>query len=649
MASRPVSNPRVLLVQMPWARPDLPSIALGILEQICDEINVKHTCFYFNMDVAASIGHGVAEMFADNRALFGLSEHLFAANVFGPESISSDDFLEAFVNSSNLPPPLCDLEWLRALRDERLPELLESMVSRVVAWKPTVVGFSATFNQVFAGLALAARLKRARPELLVICGGACFDGEMGIEYHRALPDVVDHIFMAEAETAFREFLHRLQSGVPTRDIPGVTWWSGEEVNLTAGHPLNDMNSSPMPTYDAYFLEGERIAQEYETPFSVDKLLFESSRGCWWGEKNHCVFCGLNPDLMEYRSKDIDRIIREIIELTSRYRMTRLMATDWIISRKQRGQIFLLLKQLGLDLDLFFETRADLTKEEIALMKEAGVTQIQPGIESFSTSLLQLMRKHTRGIRQIQFLRWCREVGVHPTYNLLAGFPGENPEWYAEMCGLIPRLRHLDPPRVNVIRVELHRFSPLFNRKSDFGINSYDIRADYRFNFPPGLVDLTKVGYFFDFTSRFLGDIDAYVAPLSKEVGRWINAHSGKSSPVYEYQIGRDFLSIIDTRNGRKELSVDNIERDILLLCDEVKSRRELARDLETKHAAAVSDGTLDRAVRKLLEQDLLIEDGELLLTLPISHRARSTEELRAIALGTGASNRNSQVAALVDV
>lgn len=32
------------------------------------------------------------------------------------------------------------------------------------------------------------------------------------------------------------------------------------------------------------------------------LVLEGARGCWWGEKHHCTFCGLNGSLMKFRSK-----------------------------------------------------------------------------------------------------------------------------------------------------------------------------------------------------------------------------------------------------------------------------------------------------------------------------------------------------------
>ena len=56
-----------------------------------------------------------------------------------------------------------------------------------------------------SSLALAARIKKANPDIMTIFGGACFDGEMGKEYHRSLPHVVDHVFLGEADESFQLF------------------------------------------------------------------------------------------------------------------------------------------------------------------------------------------------------------------------------------------------------------------------------------------------------------------------------------------------------------------------------------------------------------------------------------------------------------
>ncbi|HKE18333.1 MAG TPA: RiPP maturation radical SAM C-methyltransferase [Kofleriaceae bacterium] len=636
-------SPRILLAQMPWASTTRPSIALGILGQLCSEAEIEHRCIYLNMDTAAAVGARETEAFADDRGLFGLSEHLFACDLFGPRRLASDGFLESFCAAATHGPPLGDLDWLRRTRDRIIPQLLSRMAERVLAHEPTVVGFSAMFNQVMPILALAARLRRARPSLRIICGGASFDDEMGMEYHRALHDVIDHVFLAEAEDSFREFLARLVSGRSTAAIPGVTWWEDGEVRLIKGGPLADMNRSPTPDYAPYFAERARAERELGLQFALDRLPFESSRGCWWGEKNHCVFCGLNPEVLPFRAKSIERSMDEITALISRHQVTRLIATDWIVSREQRGELFRRLGERGYDVEIFYETRADMPKQEILLMAEAGVHRIQPGIESFSTPLLRHMRKHSQGIRQVQFLRWCREAGVHPLYHLLAGFPGEDPAWFAEMEQLVPRLRHLVPPRHNVFTIELHRFSPLFNRRAEFGIKSYDIRVDYRFNFPEGVVDLRKTGYFFDFESDMLGDVDSYLAPLRGAVGAWMAAHDRAEPPRCTYHVGPGFVGVVDTRDGNwREHSYVGVAADVLLLCDKISSRAALAEDLARRHRLA--DGQLDRVLDGLRRRDLLLVEGELLLTLPVSNRPRSTEWLRAHVLGAEADRPRKRLA-----
>jgi hypothetical protein len=206
----------IVLVQMPWATVMRPSIALGILKQLCAEESIEAPVLYPNLDLAAELGFDEAKKFSDDRMLFGLSEHLFAADLFGPAALDSDLYLQASFDASQF-------ERLQALRDTVVPAFLERTAQRILALEPDVVGFTATFNQAMPSLALAARLKHARPQLDIIVGGASFDGEMGPEYHRALPHVVDHVFIGEAEEPFREYLRRkrerIQSVAVSRTEP----------------------------------------------------------------------------------------------------------------------------------------------------------------------------------------------------------------------------------------------------------------------------------------------------------------------------------------------------------------------------------------------------------------------------------------------
>ncbi len=633
--------PKVLLLNMPWATGQRPSISLAILRQLCLDNSVAVQTFYPNLDCTAAVGFEVAGRFANERHLYGLSEHLFSVDMFGKEALESDAFLgtAARVMSEEADKTawkakFADLAYLKQLRDEIVPQFLDRILKRVLAAEPTIVGFTSTFNQVMSSLALAKRIKGCRPDIQVLAGGACFDAQMGQEYHRALPDVIDHVFMGEAEESFQEYLRRAKAGESTNGIPGVTDVVDGELKLIPGRPLADMNRSPMPDYDEFFSEKERMFNETGMVFNIEFMPFESSRGCWWGEKNQCTFCGINPDLMGFRSKDIDRVMREIVTLSARYGVIKLTATDWIISRWHCDELFRRLKDLDLDLEIFYELRADMKKSQIKLMKEAGVVMVQPGIESFSTPLLQLMKKGTSAIRHVQFLRWCKEIGIDASYNLLCGFPDEQPEWYLEMAKLIPRLRHLQPPINNLTPIEMHRFAPLYEKRESFGVDLHVQRPDYSFNFPAGQVDPLKITYFFGFHCSRIAPTETYMKVLQDAIEPWLGDRKAKDPPIYEYMIGAGFLRITDTRQGEgRYVHLRDLHQDVALLCDSIQSRKSLAQDLSARYPREVVDGTLDGVIDELVASDILMSEGNQLLTLPISRRVRTTEELRSYVLG----------------
>lgn len=628
---RPVKG---VLVSMPWATIIRPSLAVGILTRICEENNVPVLAMHTNLDMAARIGFDNAATLADDRMLYGLAEHFFACDLYGKDALDSEKFLKVLA-SLNPTGPFRRREYVRQLRDQIVPAFLDEMTERVLAEEPTFVGFSATFNQVMGSLALAKRLKTARPEITIIAGGACLDGEMGQEYHRALPGVLDHVFMGEAEESFREFLHRHRRGESTGGIPGVTWWDGAELQLVPGKPLQDMSKSPIPTYDAYFTQKRALHRAGKLSFEVESLPFESSRGCWWGQNSHCVFCGINDDVMAFREKDLDRIIEEMVALSSRYRVTKLTAADWIVSKRQRKQIFQRLADLDYDIECFYETRVDLPKDEVALMKAAGVVSIQPGIESLSTELLHLMGKGTSRIRVVQFLRWAKEYGIHLSYNILAGFPGEQAEWYREMADFVPNVVHLQPPVYNINFVEMHRFSPLFENRERFQVVDYEIRPDYLFNFPEGSVDLLKAGYFFNYRSDSLADRETYVDEVRKSFATWISRHEAPNPPRFEYRIGTGFTRVTDSRASGtpRFVDLDGLPQDLLLLCDQAMNLAKVKSLLAQKYPNEIAAGAFEQVLDTMTKGGLVLREGPMVLTLPIGYRPRSIAELQAHVFG----------------
>ena len=165
------------------------------------------------------------------------------------------------------------------------------------------------------------------------------------------------------------------------------------------------------------------------------LLYEGSRGCWWGEKHHCTFCGLNAQSMKFRAKSVEQVARELASLSSRYDSSRFRLVDNIIDLKYIENLFGKFAADRCDLDVFIETKSNLNRQQIRTLAVGGVKCMQPGLESLSQNQLRAMDKGVTPIQNIVCLKWSFYYRVVVSWNLLLGFPGETNEDYQRQIQL----------------------------------------------------------------------------------------------------------------------------------------------------------------------------------------------------------------------
>ena len=170
---------------------------------------------------------------------------------------------------------------------------------------------------------------------------------------------------------------------------------------------------------------------------------ETSRGCWWGQVQHCTFCGLNPLTMRFRSKSASRAIADFLRAHDEATGWRIYVVDNIVSRRYFTDVFPHLE--GANLDIFYETKSNLREQEVQQFARAGVRSIQPGIEGLGTEILALMKKGVKGYQNIELLKWCAIHRVHVVWFYLYGFPYEPTEAYLRCIAMMDRLTHLPPP------------------------------------------------------------------------------------------------------------------------------------------------------------------------------------------------------------
>ena len=496
-------------------------------------------------------------------------------------------------------------------------DLLDRLMAGVEWGALDLVGFSLTFQQTNASAALARRLKAAFPQLKIVIGGACCEGGMGQALLEEFP-WFDYAISGRAEHIIIPAVDAMLSGARLAAVPGLCW-RPDAGGVVANAPkavdvaLDDL---PVPDYDDYFTTRRALGLGH----SGARLLLETSVGCWWGEKHLCTFCGLNATSLAYRQKSGARVLAEIEELGERYRVSTFELVDNILPLDYFETLLPALAQRAHPLSFFAEVKTNLTKAQLALLRDAGFRFLQPGIESFDDHILTLMDKGCTGIGQVQYVKWCDELGIGSAYSMLVRNPGEVVEDYERMTEWIPSLVHLTPPFGDPGEIQLARFSPYFDHPERHGTTARRPQAIFAEVFPRTPPErLARMVFMFEFDHPGLDapGLAAARGRFARAVRRWRAVHQ---PALLTYRRGNDWLRITDVREsiwlGRKPSVSRTLLRgpqaEIYASMDRARRREDVRQAFRHLEATKV-DAFIDR----LVAQRLVLDDGKKVLALAI--------------------------------
>ena len=137
------------------------------------------------------------------------------------------------------------------------------------------------FHQTCASLAVTKRLKALPQPPIIVFGGANCEGEMGLQLLRSFP-WIDFVCCGESDISFPKLLdHIFRSGSM---VPGILE-QGKSTSVARSDAIQDLDALPYPDFDDYFaaLDSSKVGRE-----RAYHVVVETSRGCWWGAKHHCV-------------------------------------------------------------------------------------------------------------------------------------------------------------------------------------------------------------------------------------------------------------------------------------------------------------------------------------------------------------------------
>jgi len=554
------------------------------------------------------------ELICEKRALFG--EWLFSHLLFRDNPKRAEyprvfkPVFEQVARQSGQP-----IGFFEEMAARIAPQFLTGALTSVDWGRYRLVGFTSTFDQNVASLTMAKLIKDLYPDVTIVFRWANYDGEMGMEYFRAFP-FIDYVVVGEGEEVFPALVRRILEGESTNFPSGAAYREGDQIRLTRNPSLFSgfANTGP-PDYDDYY---RLLAELGETAQGLDRiLLYEGSRGCWWGEKHHCTFCGLNAQSMKFRAKSSEQVAREMTYLSHRYDTARFRLVDNIIDMKYVESLFGKFAEDHCDLDVFIETKSNLHKSQIRTLATGGVKCMQPGLESLSLSQLKAMDKGVTPMQNIICLKWSFYYRVTVSWNILLGFPGETNDDYRRQIDLIPSLLHLQPPEATG-KFWLERFSPYYSRPQEYGVRITGPGMAYEYVYDARQVDLNKIAYDFEYElDNWPVDPHTY-QELVAVIEGWQRLHASNDRPFLYYSKALNYVTVYDGRNPKAPTRqrYDGLAAQVIEVCNETAKSVEQIR-AAVKNGVGAGDEALTPILEQMTAKRVLYEERGRYFTLAV--------------------------------
>ena len=592
----------VVLLSPPYDYPPRPSIALSLFRQCLNEAGLRSRVFYPMFRLSHLLGPEAAKKLSSFSYTSGLEEFLFAHMTDVENHCSNEEFARFLCRETPI-LPYDEVLSLINYAEGKARQCIEELAEEIARIRPGVLAVSSIFSQMNGALAVIRRVKELSPGTATILGGTNVSGDAGAAVLRHYSSV-DYVFFGEGDEVFAETCLIAMGRLPGQMPYGVVR-HGETIPDPIPHRMTqDMNKVCYPDYSDFITEWElEQSGAYGTPMFGEQyveenkdalylsgsnyaLYAEGSRGCWWGQKHPCSFCGLNGRKNIFRYKTSERFFDEIMTLSQKYGNSLIQLTDNILSFDTMERLLPMLRNSGKKLNLVGEVKTNLKEEDIIRLKQAGFLIVQPGIESLNDHLLQLMNKGNNAAAHVAFLKYCKKHGLGLSWNLLMSIPGEKEEDYEELASLVPKIVHFTPP-VGVFPILFQRFSAYLAAPEQYGLELQP-REMYRYIYGDDEDRIRNMCLYYDLTGGAfrdsLGRMQPFYEQLYKAVYEWRKIAGSGENRSLRMANTESGLLLMDSRPCMIQpfTVLTGLDRSVFLACDSPKSRRRLADLLQSE-------------------------------------------------------------------
>lgn len=304
-------------------------------------------------------------------------------------------------------------------------------------FRPDLIGISVMSVKILPARKLISLIRKIDKNIVIVCGGhhPTVDPELFLRN-----DPVDFVVRGEGELTLAELIEKISHKEDDyENIKGLSFAKAAQIiHAPPRRLIPDLAILPLPEKDNVIFK--------ETYNRDDFSIVMTSRGCPYA----CGFCGSgNMWKRNVRYRPVDKVTEEIKLLKDKYGVTNIKFMDdsFSVNRGRVEEICLAILKNKLNITWSCLTRVNLVDDGlIRLLKKAGCTKIDIGIESGNPRVLRMIDKEIT-IEQIE-----KVVKIIDKYKIfwagffMFGFPTETEE---EVMDTLYFMKKIKPGWANI--------------------------------------------------------------------------------------------------------------------------------------------------------------------------------------------------------